>query len=45
MAKKYGSDLVIVTILADRAERYFSTRLFEAAGNAAQAGARTQGHR
>jgi cysteine synthase A len=27
MAKKYGKDKVIVTILADRAERYFSTAL------------------
>ncbi len=27
MAKKYGSDKVIVTVLADRAERYFSTAL------------------
>lgn len=27
MAKKYGEDKVIVTILADRAERYFSTAL------------------
>ena len=27
MAKKYGSDKVIATILADRAERYFSTSL------------------
>lgn len=27
MAKKYGSDKVIATILADRAERYFSTAL------------------
>ncbi len=28
MAKKYGSDKVIATVLADRAERYFSTPLF-----------------
>ena len=27
MAKKYGEDKVIATILADRAERYFSTSL------------------
>lgn len=27
MAKKYGSDKVVATILADRAERYFSTSL------------------
>ena len=27
MAKKYGSDKIIATILADRAERYFSTAL------------------
>ena len=27
MAEKYGKDKVIVTILADRAERYFSTAL------------------
>jgi len=27
MAKKYGSDKIIVTILADRVERYFSTSL------------------
>lgn len=27
MAKKYGSDKVIATVLADRAERYFSTSL------------------
>ncbi len=27
MAKKYGKDKVIVTVLADRAERYFSTSL------------------
>ena len=27
MAEKYGKDKVIVTILADRAERYFSTSL------------------
>ena len=27
MAAKYGEDKVIVTILADRAERYFSTSL------------------
>lgn len=27
MAKKYGSDKIITTILADRAERYFSTSL------------------
>lgn len=27
MAKKYGEDKVIVTVLADRAERYFSTSL------------------
>ena len=29
MAEKYGKDKVIVTILADRAERYFSTPLFD----------------
>ena len=27
MAEKYGEDKVIVTVLADRAERYFSTAL------------------
>ena len=27
MAQKYGKDKVIVTVLADRAERYFSTAL------------------
>ena len=27
MAEKYGKDKTIVTILADRAERYFSTAL------------------
>jgi len=27
MAKKYGSDIIIATILADRVERYFSTSL------------------
>ena len=27
MAEKYGKDKVIATILADRAERYFSTSL------------------
>ena len=27
MAKTYGKDKVIVTVLADRAERYFSTSL------------------
>ena len=27
MAKKYGKDKVIVTVLADRVERYFSTSL------------------
>ena len=27
MAEKYGKDKVIVTVLADRAERYFSTAL------------------
>ena len=27
MAKKYGKDKVIATVLADRAERYFSTAL------------------
>jgi len=26
-AKKYGKDAVVATILADRAERYFSTAL------------------
>ena len=29
MAEKYGKDKVIATILADRAERYFSTDLFK----------------
>jgi len=29
MAKKYGKDKNIVTILPDRAERYFSMDLFE----------------
>lgn len=28
MAKKYGNDKVIATVLPDRAERYFSTELF-----------------
>ena len=27
MAQKYGKDKVIATVLADRAERYFSTSL------------------
>jgi len=27
MAKKYGTDKTIVTVLADRVERYFSTSL------------------
>ncbi|MGB4183602.1 MAG: cysteine synthase A, partial [Dethiobacteria bacterium] len=27
LAKKYGKDKIIATVLADRAERYFSTAL------------------
>ncbi|NLO99311.1 MAG: cysteine synthase A, partial [Clostridiaceae bacterium] len=27
MLKKYGNDSIIATVLADRAERYFSTAL------------------
>lgn len=27
MAKKYGKDKIVATVLADRAERYFSTAL------------------
>lgn len=29
MAKKYGEDKIIATVLSDRMERYFSTELFE----------------
>jgi len=34
VASKLGPDPVVVTILCDRADRYFSTRLFAAAPNA-----------